>query len=125
MFHCYFRVIVSFLLIAIVLKNVIGYEDEDLNWWHALTLGTILSATDPVAVVALLKELAAPVHINTIIEMESLFNDGSAMVFYTIFLKFTTGVTLSISESLVLFFRLALGGVVFGTCCGILIIILL
>lgn len=63
---------------------------------------------------ALLKELGAPVHINTIIEMESLFNDGSAMVFYTIFTKFTTGLTMTISESIILFLRLAFGGIGMG-----------
>ena len=64
----YLRVIICFLLIAVTLKSIIKYSDLDLDWWHALTLGAILSATDPVAVVALLKELGAPVHINTIIE---------------------------------------------------------
>jgi len=54
-------------------------------------LGSILATTDPVAVVALLKELGAPLHIETLIEMESLFNDGVSMVFFTIFLKLSTG----------------------------------
>jgi len=97
----------------------------DLDWWHALTLGAILSATDPVAVVALLKELGAPVHINTIIEMESLFNDGTAMVFYTIFLEFTIGKEMSIGESIVLFLRLALGGIGLGILAGLMVIFLL
>jgi NhaP-type Na+/H+ or K+/H+ antiporter len=41
-----------------------------------LTFGGLLSATDPVAVVALLKELGASKKLNTIIEGESLMNDG-------------------------------------------------
>ena len=45
-------------------------------------MGSILSATDPVAVVALLKELGASISLNTLIEGESLLNDGVAMVFY-------------------------------------------
>lgn len=109
--------IISFNLIGVVIKVVNGYDE--LSWWEALTLGSILSATDPVAVVALLKELGAPIHINTIIEMESLFNDGTAMVFYTICIKFSTGNSMDIGESLALFLRLALGGTGLGIAFGI------
>jgi CPA1 family monovalent cation:H+ antiporter len=41
--------------------------------------------------VALLKELGAPLHIETLIEMESLFNDGTAMVFFSIFYDISQG----------------------------------
>lgn len=57
-----------------------------------MLLGGLLSATDPVAVVALLKELGASKKLNTIIEGESLMNDGYITVaaydlffFYTLF----------------------------------------
>ena len=53
--------------------------------------GSVLSATDPVAVVALLKELGASVKFGTLIEGESLLNDGTAMVFYQLFLGITKG----------------------------------
>jgi NhaP-type Na+/H+ or K+/H+ antiporter len=43
------------ILIAICFKILLFYPDSDLNWYEALTLGSVLSATDPVAVVALLK----------------------------------------------------------------------
>ena len=42
-------------IISFMLKVVLGYGEEDLNWYEALALGCVLSATDPVAVVALLK----------------------------------------------------------------------
>jgi len=48
----------------------------DWEWKISLLLGGLLSATDPVAVVALLKELGANKKLNTIIEGESLMNDG-------------------------------------------------
>ena len=47
-------------------------------------LGSILSATDPVAVVAVLKELGASAKLATIIEGESLVNDGTAFVVFTV-----------------------------------------
>jgi len=48
----------------------------DWNWSTGLLLGGLLSATDPVAVVALLKELGASKKLSTLIEGESLMNDG-------------------------------------------------
>ena len=64
---------------------------DTISWWVAFTIGSILATTDPVAVVALLKELGAPLHIETLIEMESLFNDGVSLVFFTIFLQLSEG----------------------------------
>ena len=51
--------------------------------------GTIVSATDPVAVVALLKELGAAKELGHIIEGESLLNDGTAIVFFTVLIEIT------------------------------------
>ena len=49
--------------------------------------GAILNATDPVAVVALLKEVGASVRFSTLVEEESLLNDGTAMVIFQVMLK--------------------------------------
>ena len=53
----------------------------------ALLLGIILSATDPVAVIATFKRLAVPADLATIVEGESLFNDGAAVVLYGVALS--------------------------------------
>jgi len=79
------------ILIAVIFKVFLGYTDEDMNWSGAIMAGSVLSATDPVAVVALLKELGASVKFGTLIEGESLLNDGTAMVFYQLFLGITKG----------------------------------
>ena len=52
-----------------------------------MLLGGILSATDPVAVVALLREMGIKKSLATLIEAESLLNDGTAVVVYSILLK--------------------------------------
>lgn len=49
----------------------------------ALLFGALISATDPVAVVALFKEVGAPKRLNLLVEGESLFNDGTAIVAFT------------------------------------------
>ena len=52
------------------------------TFWVCWLIGVISSATDPVAVVALLKELGAAKTLGTLIEGESLLNDGSAVVLF-------------------------------------------
>lgn len=51
-----------------------------LGWPAALLLGSILSATDPVAVISLFKQLGAPKRLTVLVEGESLFNDAAALV---------------------------------------------
>ena len=52
------------------------------SWYSVWLFGSIVSATDPVAVVAVLKTLGAPPHLQHMIEGESLFNDGTAIVLF-------------------------------------------
>ncbi|KAL2931447.1 Sodium/hydrogen exchanger 8, partial [Bienertia sinuspersici] len=63
---------ISTFVIGVALKLSFPY---DWNWTRSLLLGGILSTTDPVAVVALLKELGVSKKLSTIIEGESLIND--------------------------------------------------
>ncbi|CAF4804203.1 unnamed protein product, partial [Rotaria socialis] len=55
------------------------------SWIDALMFGSILSATDPVAVVTLLHESGASKSLAALIDLESLLNDGSAFVIFSIF----------------------------------------
>ena len=55
------------------------------GWPMALMFGAVVSATDPVAVVSLLKELGASKKLGTLIEGESLLNDGTAIVIFMVF----------------------------------------
>lgn len=56
-----------------------------------LLLGTIVSATDPVAVMAIFKELQAPKRLTVLVEGESLFNDATAIVLFGILTAILTG----------------------------------
>ena len=69
-------------LVACVAKWVFPY---DWSWFLCLTFGSILAATDPVAVSVLLNEVGAPPRLKMHVSGESLLNDGSAVVFFTIF----------------------------------------
>jgi NhaP-type Na+/H+ or K+/H+ antiporter len=55
------------------------------SWALCLMFGALISATDPVAVVALLKEVSSRKRLETLIEGESLLNDGTAIVFFGLF----------------------------------------
>ncbi|XP_018724450.2 sodium/hydrogen exchanger 8 isoform X3 [Eucalyptus grandis] len=57
----------------------------------SLLLGAVLSATDPVAIVASLKELGTSRKLSTIIEGESMMNDGASVVLYQLFYKMVLG----------------------------------
>ena len=53
---------------------------EDFNIIYALIFGALISATDPVAVISLFKELGAPHRLTVLVEGESLLNDATAIV---------------------------------------------
>ena len=73
-----------------------------------------MSATDPVAVVALLKELGTPITFNILLEGESLLNDGTGTVFFAVFYSWIQLGWFSVGEFFHKFFRLALGGPALG-----------
>ncbi|OWF55657.1 sodium/hydrogen exchanger 10-like isoform X2 [Mizuhopecten yessoensis] len=87
----------------------------DWDWNTGMMFGAILSATDPVAVVALLRDLGASKKLAMVIEGESLLNDGAAIVFFQIFLKLSTsGAEIDAGEIIWEFVRVAVGGPLWG-----------
>lgn len=98
--HLFFRIAPQITLLAIVgLTISMVLSALAVNWllsWGmgaALLFGALISATDPVAVVALLKEKSSRKRLETLIEGESLLNDGTAIVFFTLFYGFALGST--------------------------------
>jgi NhaP-type Na+/H+ or K+/H+ antiporter len=95
------------------------------GWELSLIFGSILSATDPVAVVALLKSLGASPTLTMQITGESLLNDGTAVVVFTLFFNMYHDATKTEYQiytpfGIIAFFaRLALGGVALGTAFGL------
>ena len=106
-------VVVGALLITLGFNYGLGYSNE-LSIAGGLTFGAIVCATDPVAVVALLKELGTPLKFNMLLEGESLLNDGTAMVFYIVFSSIYKAKGISALAIIVKFFQLSFGGVALG-----------
>jgi monovalent cation:H+ antiporter, CPA1 family len=72
-------VLVTSVVVAVVLEVATG-----LPFTVAFVVGAIVSATDPVAVVATMRDVAAPRRLATLVEAESLFNDGTGIVLFAI-----------------------------------------
>jgi NhaP-type Na+/H+ or K+/H+ antiporter len=66
------------------LKFILGYGDDYYTWESAFMFGSIISSTDTVAVLALLKDCGAGKRFISLIEGESLLNDGASMVLFSI-----------------------------------------
>jgi NhaP-type Na+/H+ or K+/H+ antiporter len=113
-------VALSTALTACVARRL--FAGQEFTWAASLMLGAILSATDPVAVVALLKELGVSKRVGTLIEGESLFNDGTAIVVFNVFFHELrdrgNGGGIDGGEVAVYFLRLAGGGVLLGVLVG-------
>ena len=84
----------------------------------ALVFGSLIAATDPVAVVALFRILGVPKRLTLLIEGESLFNDGTAIVIFNLMLAFALTGQISFFDSVVTFLRVAVGGVAVGLFLG-------
>jgi CPA1 family monovalent cation:H+ antiporter len=88
---------------------------------YCLLFGAAISPTDPVAVLQMLKQVNAPRSLEVTIAGESLFNDGIGVVVFLGLLEIAVGQqTVEPARFALLFFRNALGGVVYGLVLGLL-----
>jgi CPA1 family monovalent cation:H+ antiporter len=87
----------------------------------ALVFGALISATDPVAVVALFRSLGAPRRLALLVEGESLLNDGTAIVLFDLVLMIALTGQFSLLQGLLDFLRVSIGGVLTGLLLGWLV----
>jgi CPA1 family monovalent cation:H+ antiporter len=80
----------------------------------ALLFASLIAATDPVAVVSLFRALDAPRRLQVIVEGESLLNDGTAIIFFTLALASATGAVVSASVITDFFYIVGAGIIVGG-----------
>ncbi len=86
-------VVAAMALIAAVLSpvaHVLGFA-EGFDWRYALVFGALIAATDPIAVTAIFRRLGAPQRLSVLLEGESLLNDGTGIVFFTLSLTIVAG----------------------------------
>lgn len=116
-------IIVAIVLSALMMVglNYLGIGVPKWNLTISLLFGAVISATDPVAVVSILKELGASKKLGTLIEGESLLNDGTAIVIFMVIFLGLTGAGVDNSPILE-FIRVAFGGIAIGLIVGFIII---
>ena len=102
-------------IIAVLLHAWLG-----LAWPLAFLLGTMLSITDAVSVLAIFGDLRIPRRLAIIVEAESLLNDGTALVLYRLVLAVALGGQMAISQTIGDFFLVSCGGVAIGATLGYL-----
>lgn len=108
-------IVIALLLtgVFVMLIRALGWGFGAWGWTMAFLFGSVVSATDPVAVVSLLKELGASKKLGTLIEGESMLNDGTAIVLFMVFLAVLTGEG-SDSSPVIQFLKVGLGGMLIG-----------
>ena len=92
-----------------------------IDFIYCVLFGALISPTDPIAVLAIIKNLRAPKRLSMQVEGESLFNDGVGLViFTTIFAVAFGGQEPTTGGILSLFMKEAIGGILFGFVLGLI-----
>jgi CPA1 family monovalent cation:H+ antiporter len=84
----------------------------------ALVFGALIAATDPVSVLAIFRRLGAPKRLEVLLEAESLFNDGTAIVLYNLALAAALSGAFSVWDGVLEFLWVAAGGLALGLLLG-------
>lgn len=112
-------VVVSTFIIGSLSWVVFDVLGMDIGFGYCLLFGALISPTDPIAVLGILKKVGVPKSLETKITGESLFNDGvGVVVFIVLFGIVTGGQQIEIGRIAVLFVQEAIGGGVLGLLLG-------
>ena len=112
------------VLISAALMAAAVHYGAGWAWGSAIVLATLLSATDPVAVISVFKDVGLKGRLAMLLESESLFNDGTAAVLFVIALGVANGGTVSAGNIAGSFLLSTCGGVLCGLLVGGLALLL-
>jgi CPA1 family monovalent cation:H+ antiporter len=119
-------VLISTAVVGLAAWGILAAADLPLGLLDCLVFGALISPTDPIAVMGVLKSARAPKGLEIKIAGESLFNDGVGVVVFTVLLGLARGARpLSAGGVTMLFLEEAVGGVAFGLAAGYLTYLLL
>jgi Na+/H+ antiporter len=110
-------VVVTMTAVAVVAHQWV----DSMSWSTAFVLGAIVSPTDPIAATAIMRRLGVPRRVVTIVEGESLVNDGTALVLYKVALTAVVSGAFSFWDAAWHFLWAAAGGIGIGLVVGFLV----
>ncbi len=111
--------LVSTLIVGYGIFWALPWVGLELPLMVCLLFGSLISPTDPIAVMGILKSAGAPKNLELVIAGESLFNDGVGVVIFALLLgMLTSGVAPTTASALALLAREAAGGIAFGLVLG-------
>lgn len=114
-----FGVVIATVVIGYCTYMVLGALNLKVNLLYCFLFGALISPTDPIAVMGILRNAGAPDNLRVTIVGESLFNDGTAIVAFTIlFALVTSGGEPTFSHAAMLFLHEAVFGIIFGAALG-------
>ncbi|MBY0310423.1 sodium:proton antiporter [Patescibacteria group bacterium] len=114
--------LISTLAVGFGLQWALSFVGIELPLMIALLFGALISATDPVAVLALFKEFGAPRRLALVFEGESLFNDATGVALFLVMLEIVlvgfNGVD-TVTAGFITFSLMIVNGIIFGVLCGV------
>ena len=114
-----FGTLVSTALVSFGLWAILPYTGVELPLSYCLIFGALISPTDPIAVMGVLKSAGAPKSLEIVIAGESLFNDGVGVVLFSLMLAMvTSGDAPTAAHGAMLLLEEGGGGIVFGLVLG-------
>lgn len=112
-------VVASTVLVGSAVWWLLGFAGMGIPFTWALVFGALISPTDPIAVLGILRKAKTPKSLETLITGESLFNDGVGVVVFTALTAFVASTEgMAVEEVGLLFLEEAVGGVLFGLVLG-------
>jgi CPA1 family monovalent cation:H+ antiporter len=119
-------VALSTAFVGTLIYFVLGWIGLSVKYIYCLLFGSLISPTDPIAVLGLLKRVGAPKEIEATIAGESLFNDGIGVVIFSVIYGIVVGEhSASVGTIFLLFTKEALGGAILGLALGAFVFYLL
>lgn len=116
-------VLISTFIVGTLMYYIVQALGHQIDYIYCLLFGALISPTDPIAVLGILKDANAPKKLETKIVGESLFNDGVGVVIFLVIFKIAQqGVgAIEASEVGLLFFEEVVGGIALGLLAGWLV----
>jgi NhaP-type Na+/H+ or K+/H+ antiporter len=112
-------VVLTTVFMGVICRVILPYH---WSWYLCFTFGAVVSASDTVAVLSIMKESGASPKLTMLIVGESLLNDGTAIVLFALFFDLLMGKHYTPGEIILFFLNCCLGSPLFGVACGLLMV---